>query len=102
MNTVPAEIIGYHAERNHFSVWLKAHTEFEVAEKLRPRKREEFPSTDALRDHIANVERSLASIIAILDQRLFLEKAGSGRISNTEIARLKRMFVASLSPEGDS
>ena len=35
----PAESIAYHAERNHFSNWLKARTEFALAHALRPRKR---------------------------------------------------------------
>lgn len=47
--TVPAATIAYHAERNHFSKWLKARTEFALAHELRPRKLEEFASTEALR-----------------------------------------------------
>ena len=35
---VPIESILYHAERNHFSNWLKARTEFWLAHQLRPRK----------------------------------------------------------------
>jgi len=35
---VPDESVKYHAERNHFSNWLKARTEFWLAHKLRPRK----------------------------------------------------------------
>ncbi len=33
---VPAASIAYHAERNHFSKWLKARTEFALARRLRP------------------------------------------------------------------
>ncbi len=50
--TVPAESLAYHAARNHFSNWLKARTEFALAEKLRPRKVEEFESVDHLRAHV--------------------------------------------------
>jgi len=50
--TVPAESIGYHAERNHFSNWLKARTEFALAERLRPRRVEDFESLEHLRGHL--------------------------------------------------
>ena len=36
LRTVPAESIGYHAERNHFSSWLKARTEFALARTAAP------------------------------------------------------------------
>jgi len=49
LQVVPAESIAYHAERNHFSKWLKARTEFELAGELRPRKAEDFPSVEELR-----------------------------------------------------
>ena len=41
---VPDESILFHAERNHFSNWLKARTEFWLAHRLRPRKVSEFSS----------------------------------------------------------
>jgi hypothetical protein len=46
---VPAESIAYHSERNHFSHWLRARTEFALAQKLRPRKVSDFPDHEALR-----------------------------------------------------
>jgi len=45
----PEESLVFHASRNHFSAWLKARTEFELATKLRPRKVTEFPSPSDLR-----------------------------------------------------
>jgi CheY-like chemotaxis protein len=47
--TVPAESIAYHSERNHFSRWLMARTEFVLAQKLRPRKVSDFASLEDLR-----------------------------------------------------
>ncbi|RPI66782.1 MAG: histidine kinase, partial [Ignavibacteriales bacterium] len=44
--------IKYHAERNHFSNWLKARTEFWLAHKLRPRKVSDYPSVEELRDYL--------------------------------------------------
>ena len=49
LGTVPAESVGYHAERNHFSNWLIARTEFELAFRLRPRGVEDFPDLEAVR-----------------------------------------------------
>lgn len=50
--TVPAESIGYHGERNHFSNWLKARTEFELADRLRPRKVGDFRNLEHLREDL--------------------------------------------------
>lgn len=50
LRIVPDESIRYHAERNHFSNWLKARTEFWLAHKLRPRKVTDFPSIAGLRE----------------------------------------------------
>lgn len=47
--TIPDESLLYHAERNHFSNWLKARTEFFLAHRLRPRKVSDFASTADLR-----------------------------------------------------
>ncbi len=52
LRTVPAESIGYHAQRNHFSNWLGARTEFALARKLRPRRVEDFPSLEGLRHNL--------------------------------------------------
>lgn len=49
LHVVPEESIRYHAERNHFSNWLKARTEFWLAHRLRPRKVSDYPSVAALR-----------------------------------------------------
>jgi CheY-like chemotaxis protein len=49
---VPEECIKYHAERNHFSNWLKARAEFWLAHKVRPRKVSDFPSVAELRQDL--------------------------------------------------
>jgi CheY-like chemotaxis protein len=49
---VPEESIRYHGERNHFSNWLKARTEFWLAHKLRPRKVSDYSSVAALRQDL--------------------------------------------------
>ena len=52
LQVVPAKSLAYHAERNHFSKWLKARTEFAIAHSLRPRKVSEFASVEHLRQEL--------------------------------------------------
>lgn len=52
--TIPDESLIYHSERNDFSRWLKARTEFWLADRLRPRKLSDFPSCDELRKDLIN------------------------------------------------
>jgi CheY-like chemotaxis protein len=49
LEKVPAESLMYHAQRNHFSHWLMARTEFALAAKLRPRKVSDFSGPEHLR-----------------------------------------------------
>jgi hypothetical protein len=49
LRTIPAESLMYHAQRNHFSHWLMARTEFALAARLRPRKVSDFASPEHLR-----------------------------------------------------
>jgi CheY-like chemotaxis protein len=49
LQTVPAESVVYHAQRNHFSHWLVARTEFALAAKLRPRRVSDFRGPEHLR-----------------------------------------------------
>ncbi len=49
LQTIPAESLEYHAERNHFSNWLKARTEFDLAHRLRPQRVSHYESIEALR-----------------------------------------------------
>ncbi len=58
LRTVPEESIRYHGERNHFSNWLKARTEFWLAHQLRPRKVSDFSSLEDLRNGLIASLRS--------------------------------------------
>jgi CheY-like chemotaxis protein len=49
LKIVPIESVIFHAERNHFSNWLKARTEFGLAHKLRPRKISDYSNAEELR-----------------------------------------------------
>lgn len=52
LETVPNESLLYHAERDHYSGWLKARTEFLLAARLKPRKVSEWSSVDELRAYL--------------------------------------------------
>lgn len=54
LRTVPEESLAYHGERNHFSLWLKARTEFTLAERLRPRKVSEYATLEDLRSDLVH------------------------------------------------
>jgi CheY-like chemotaxis protein len=49
LRAAPDASVAYHAERNHFSKWLKARTEFALAQELRPKKLADFGSVEGLR-----------------------------------------------------
>jgi len=56
LHSVPVACIGFHGERNHFSNWFTARTEFALARKLRPRRVAEFATLeDVRRDLIASI-----------------------------------------------
>ncbi len=46
---VPSESLEFHSSKNHFSNWLKARSEFQLAHYLRPRKVSDYPSIEHLR-----------------------------------------------------
>lgn len=81
LESVPHESLIYHAERNHFSFWMKARTEFELAERLRPRRFEDYPSPEAMRSHILDLldgsrKQRNRTVIADFDGQAF--EAGTG------------------------
>ncbi len=90
LRTAPLESIAYHADRNHFSKWLKARTEFALADEVRPRRVSDFAAPEDLRawliDTIARYrhERSLAAV-ADFDAATFAGWVGDAR---DELARI--------------
>jgi len=46
---VPGESVRYHAENNHFSHWLKARTEFRLAEKISMLRASDYPDAEEIR-----------------------------------------------------
>lgn len=81
LHTVPAESLVYHGERNHFSVWLKARTEFWLAHKLRPRRVTDYQTPEDLRKYLIDCLHDLRveqrrGIVVDYDPETF-EEAGS-------------------------
>jgi len=82
---VPAESIAYHAERNHFSKWIKARTEFALAHELRPRKVADFETVDDLRRELVRAvrdyrERSQRGVVVDFNRGTFTPKTTLSRI----------------------
>ena len=76
LRTVPAESINFHGERNHFSNWFTARTEFALARKMRPRKVSDFDTVDGLRhDLIASIaeyrREQSETLVADFDPKTF-------------------------------
>lgn len=63
LKEIPESSIKYHGEKNHFSNWLKARTEFWLADKLRPHKVSEFESIEKIREHLLTGLKSYRKII---------------------------------------
>lgn len=52
LKDVPIDSILYHAGRNHFSKWLFARSEFEIAYNIRPKRISEFKDAEELRKYL--------------------------------------------------
>lgn len=55
LHTIPDESLLFHGKKNHFSLWLMARGEIQVAHIIHPAQIADFPSTDDLRQFIINV-----------------------------------------------
>jgi CheY-like chemotaxis protein len=85
LHFVPEESIRYHGERNHFSNWLKARTEFWLAHELRPRKVSDYPSIAALREDLIT---SLRSYRRIRERGLIADFSKESFDPNSSFARI--------------
>lgn len=103
LKMVPEESIKFHAERNHFSNWLKARTEFWLAYKLRPRKVSDYPNGEALRKDLIdslNRYRTLRhrGLITDFNKETFDPKSSFARIGGGSLGGKARGlgFVSTL------
>ncbi len=94
IKTLPADSLRYHGERNHFSNWLVAHGEIQVAKQLRPAKIEDFKDLEELRDYLLYVFRTVR------------QKRTRGKIINfersalSEVDQIIRLSEGSLGGKG--
>ncbi|MCF7886033.1 MAG: hypothetical protein K9M80_06030 [Candidatus Marinimicrobia bacterium] len=63
LQRIPDSVLKYHTVRNHFSSWLMARGEIEIARKIRPLRLQDFGSISESREYLLN------TINNILDQR---------------------------------
>ncbi len=49
---IPPDSLEFHAQRNHISIWLRARTEFALADELRPKRVSDFPDIETIRRYI--------------------------------------------------
>ncbi|MBE0646102.1 MAG: histidine kinase [Bacteroidetes bacterium] len=66
LHLVPDACLEFHASRDHFSNWLKARTRFELSNRLKPVKVNQFSSMDELR----------AYLIAAINEQLVQDQKG--------------------------
>ena len=88
--SVPGESLLFHAGLNHFSAWLKARTEFELARLLRPMLVSEFAGSEELRQFLVTAftlyHRQIRSHVttdfdeARFDEFVAFAKVGSGSL----------------------
>ncbi len=115
LKTVPEETLIFHGRRNHFSNWLMARTEFDLAARLRPRKVTEFKDTETIRDYLTETfrsfrhEKQLGIVIDFsrqnFDQQFDFAKIGNGSLGGKGrglafINRLLRRYNVYNSFEG--
>jgi CheY-like chemotaxis protein len=98
LHTIPLESMAYHAERNHFSRWLKARTEFALAHRLRPRKVTDFDDPEAMKANlIETVEEYRREqgrmIIADFDHRSFDTTSSFSRIGGGSLGGKARALA---------
>lgn len=55
LRTIPDESLLYHAKKNHFSLWLTARGEIQVAKILNPKRITDFSSPEAIRKYMIEV-----------------------------------------------
>jgi len=58
LRTIPEESLLYHARKDHFSMWLMARGEIQVAKILNPAKVTDFKDPESLREYLISVIRN--------------------------------------------
>ncbi len=77
IRTIPAESLQFHGSKNHFSTWLIARTEFDLAKAFRSKTINDFDNIEAVRFYIYSMIKSA------------LQKKAAGIISDFGTASIK-------------
>lgn len=91
LRQVPTDSIMYHAVRNHFSKWLLARTEFEIAYRIRPLKTSEFDeSPEKIRKYLIEtlyrfIHKNQFGTILKFDRKFFEHSTPFVKIGNGAI-----------------
>lgn len=103
LHILPPESLAHHAEHNHFSAWLMARGEIQMAKVLKPYRISDFPSLIALRDFIVrildNVRKDRAKgIIPAFDETMMREENYISRLMDGSVGGKGRgiIFIHSL------
>ncbi len=88
LKTVPDSSLVYHADRNHFSSWLMARGEIQIAKRLRPVQVSDFATFEDLRQHLIGIcnqvhkSRTRGKVIpfdeSVLGEETFVVRLGEG------------------------
>ena len=86
LQSIPTETLLYHAKRNHFSLWLTARGEIQLAREIAPMKISDFDDAEALREYLVNIVKKLKyeknkGKIVEFDNTLILEESNIIQLS---------------------
>lgn len=85
--SIPLKSLVYHARKNHFSNWLMARGEIQMAKKIRPVRVDDFKNHDAIRSYM----------IDIVEQ--CIREGNRGKVVNFEVSALNdETTVVRLAP----
>ncbi|MCJ7820256.1 MAG: PEP/pyruvate-binding domain-containing protein, partial [Bacteroidales bacterium] len=86
LQSIPIETLLYHAKKNHFSLWLTARGEIQLAREIAPKKISDFEDAECLRDYLIEVVKKLKyeknkGKIVEFDETLLLEESNIIQLS---------------------
>ncbi len=100
---MPDESILFHAGFDHFSNWLMARTEFELAAHIRPRKVSDFENVQSMRAYLIQMltdyaEKAQTGVIADFSRQKIARGAGFVRLGGGSIGGKARglAFISAL------
>ncbi|MFA5852138.1 MAG: PEP/pyruvate-binding domain-containing protein, partial [Spirochaetales bacterium] len=103
LHVLPPESLAYHAERNHFSAWLMARGEIQMAKVLRPYRIGDFANLMALRDFIVKIldnvrKEKSRGIVANFDESMMADENYVSRLIDGSVGGKGRgiVFIHSL------